>query len=291
MPRRRALRVMAGAVAAAVLPGWLARPAQARRVTCTGEEFLCQCPSINGLFFNVCCPGNYKCTCKAPPDGAAICSCADDRKCGDACCKVGAVCADADLGYCCEPRELACRGGGTRLLLQARHRLLRREVLRAGRALLQGPLPQALPRGHEALRPQLLRQGAGVLQRQVLREAAEVLLLEPLLREDGHVLRRDVLHGEPEVLQRTVLPRHGHLLRQGLLPRGRHLRHDRRRPRLLPERARRPRGRRGRLLPGGRRRRRRSLLPGREPRVQHVRPAVPGRPRLPRRVLPAGLDE
>ena len=113
MPRRRALRVMAGAVAAAVLPGWLARPAQARRVTCTGEEFLCQCPSINGLFFNVCCPGNYKCTCKAPPDGAAICSCADDRKCGDACCKVGAVCADADLGYCCEPRELACRGGGT----------------------------------------------------------------------------------------------------------------------------------------------------------------------------------
>jgi len=30
MPRRRALRVIAGAVAAAALPGWLAGPARAR---------------------------------------------------------------------------------------------------------------------------------------------------------------------------------------------------------------------------------------------------------------------
>ena len=44
-----------------------------------------------------------------------------------------------------------------RLVLQARRRLLRRSLLRARPALLPGALPQQLPEGHAALRPHLLR--------------------------------------------------------------------------------------------------------------------------------------
>jgi len=116
MPRRRALRVIAGAVAAAVVPGWLAAPARARRVTCITPQKLCRCPSINGLFYEICCSADDECVCKAPPDGYAMCAakpCPAGRTCGSICCEPNETCADPDLEYCCPPRHTACRGGGT----------------------------------------------------------------------------------------------------------------------------------------------------------------------------------
>ncbi len=149
MPRRRALRVIAGAVAAAAMPAWLARPAAAGRKplkhTCdieVAERGWQYCTPATEACFPTCCPGDWKCSvgplgsngcpsvtvCCNPcdplksqvlpggncgPGPVAEHCCPGNRKCGSKCCDVGSVCADPDLEFCCEPRELACRGGGT----------------------------------------------------------------------------------------------------------------------------------------------------------------------------------
>ena len=150
MPRRRALRVIAGAVAAAAVPAWLARPASAQggkplKHTCdieVAERGWQYCTPATEACFPTCCPGDWKCSvgplgsngcpsvtvCCNPcdplksqvlpggncgPGPVAEHCCPGNRKCGSKCCDVGSVCADPDLEFCCEPRELACRGGGT----------------------------------------------------------------------------------------------------------------------------------------------------------------------------------
>ncbi|MFN0156198.1 MAG: hypothetical protein ACKVUT_17630 [Gaiella sp.] len=97
MPRRRALRLLGGAVAAAALPGFLARPAQARRggLECTDGYTLCS----NGKGSEVCVEPGGEC-CIYPE---AVVACKAGTKCGgsinnacvDACpkrCKDGACC-------------------------------------------------------------------------------------------------------------------------------------------------------------------------------------------------------
>jgi hypothetical protein len=114
MARRWALRIMLAVAAAGVLSDL--RPTIASAVTCTATETLCQCPAIHGLFYKLCCPAGYTCSCIPPPEGAAICSpppCPADRKCGGICCAEGETCADADLEYCCAAGQVPCTGGNT----------------------------------------------------------------------------------------------------------------------------------------------------------------------------------
>jgi len=124
MPRRRAVRVLVGAVAGAAVP--MARPQRARGAalpsSCPTGEFLCQCPSKNGLFFKICCPadGSYRCDCfsdraqcthlhKCPPG---------QKTCGDKCCQQNQECVVFAIGggtqYVCSDKcptgQAACGG-------------------------------------------------------------------------------------------------------------------------------------------------------------------------------------
>jgi hypothetical protein len=125
MPRRRAVRLLAGAVVAAAVPGVRAPSARAgRRVTsCKPGELLCDgCPSVNGLFYGgVCCPGpdaekHWKCGCKPPPNGATLCIPIGCREieCGNACCSEATeYCADASRSLCCTKGSGLCVVLGT----------------------------------------------------------------------------------------------------------------------------------------------------------------------------------
>src|SRR5688572_32712242 len=88
MPRRRALRLIAGAVAAAAVPGWLAGPARAAsgkplKHTCdtnvSGGGWKYCTPATDGCF-PTCCPVQRLCS-VGPPGGSAQCptlvSCCD----------------------------------------------------------------------------------------------------------------------------------------------------------------------------------------------------------------------
>ena len=149
MPRSHALRVLGGVLAGAALPGVAATKAlAARNVTCSSTEFLCKCPNLD-LFYQVCCPKptaqvEYKCTCKAPPEGYAQCTkitkcngptCATDGKCCPrpnrcvhgiccpairttfapgssqrraACCPPGTVAVPGGTGLCCRRGNRDC---------------------------------------------------------------------------------------------------------------------------------------------------------------------------------------
>jgi hypothetical protein len=87
MPRRRALRMLGGALLGVALPAARATGARATHDCPAQDAFLCQCPSINGLFYKICCPNEtpgakYKCTCKAPPNGEARCTLIRKKTCG-----------------------------------------------------------------------------------------------------------------------------------------------------------------------------------------------------------------
>ena len=86
MPRRRALRVLGAALVGAAVPAVRARAANTTHDCPAQGAFLCKCPSINGLFFRICCPGKegelYTCDCKAPPEGHAACKPVKKKICG-----------------------------------------------------------------------------------------------------------------------------------------------------------------------------------------------------------------
>lgn len=89
MPRRRALRLAAGALAAAALPSL--RPAgatAASRVTCRAGTTLCSQPKGVG-FIEACCP-----------DGETCCKARD----GVACCHAGQRCSEIEVGGSLQPK-------------------------------------------------------------------------------------------------------------------------------------------------------------------------------------------
>jgi hypothetical protein len=111
MPRRRALKVFAGAIAAVAFPSL--RPTPAAAIICNPPLRHCDCPAANGLFYRWCCAPNQDCKCTPPPDGGAGCECKPEYKCGGICCEAGGACADADLEFCCEKGTRVCRGKST----------------------------------------------------------------------------------------------------------------------------------------------------------------------------------
>lgn len=125
MPRRRAIRVLAGAAVGAAVP--MARPPRARGTLppvsgCRTGEFLCKCPSKNGLFFKLCCPGDgsYKCECFSDRAQCThVRKCPNGEKtCGDKCCRQNQECVVFTAGggtqyVCsdkCPPGQAACGG-------------------------------------------------------------------------------------------------------------------------------------------------------------------------------------
>jgi hypothetical protein len=122
MSRRRAVKVAAGAAAAAAVPGMRVRPARgalliSQRTTCTPRPGgkLCACPSVNGLFYKQCCPApasDWDCQCKAPPGGYAACAphkCGSGHQCGGGeCCKPGQYCVNPDIHLCCDSGTSGC---------------------------------------------------------------------------------------------------------------------------------------------------------------------------------------
>lgn len=125
MPRRRAVRIIAGAAAGAAFP--MLRPSRANATLppssqCPSGSFACNCPSKNGLFFKLCCPGDgsYKCECFSD---RAQCThlhkCPSGKKtCGDKCCEINQVCVVFTAGHgtqyiCsdkCPPGQASCGG-------------------------------------------------------------------------------------------------------------------------------------------------------------------------------------
>jgi hypothetical protein len=124
MPRRRAVRLLAGAVVGAGLPGGRAVAALASpSVTCNpAKEIKCFCPSKNGLFFKLCCPkdGTYKCDCFSDrAQCTKIHKCPSGKKtCGDRCCDPNQECVSFSIRgttqyVCsdkCPPGQAACGG-------------------------------------------------------------------------------------------------------------------------------------------------------------------------------------
>lgn len=121
MPRRRAIRVLGGALLGMALPATRASAARATHDCPSMNAFLCQCPSINGLFYKICCPNEtpttkYECKCKAPPDGYAQCSKVTNPckgpKCGGTCCDKGERCCPSTRlmpkSRCYDPDTQCC---------------------------------------------------------------------------------------------------------------------------------------------------------------------------------------
>lgn len=120
MPRRRALRVLGGALVGFALPATRAKAAPSTHDCPAQNAFLCACPSINGLFYKICCPNptptvRYSCECKAPPNGYAACRPVKTpckRSCGEGkCCDEGEFCANPARHLCCKQGERVCGGG------------------------------------------------------------------------------------------------------------------------------------------------------------------------------------
>src|SRR5687767_13405483 len=103
LPRRRALRLLGGAVVAAALPGIATTKARAasRFHDCEpkGGE-LCECNCKGEVCQRICCTPReeYTCKCGTVAEGAG-CRCL--RPCGSVCCKRGQYCASAKYGLCC----------------------------------------------------------------------------------------------------------------------------------------------------------------------------------------------
>ncbi len=85
MPRRRAVRLLGGALIGLALPAAKARGASKTHDCAAEGAFLCQCPNRD-LFYKICCPGKegerYTCECKAPPEGHAACKPVTKKTCG-----------------------------------------------------------------------------------------------------------------------------------------------------------------------------------------------------------------
>jgi hypothetical protein len=142
MSRRRALRLAAGALVAASVPGMSPRPALAGRTrtgACDQGYFECKCPSANGLFFRACCPKNIpgkqyvcecfadraQCTAKGCPPGSQACGedccepyeiceggkCVCPERCGSKCCDEGSKCENPKKSLCCTPNWKVCVAG------------------------------------------------------------------------------------------------------------------------------------------------------------------------------------
>jgi hypothetical protein len=120
MPRRRALRLVGGAVVAVALPGIRTTKARAasRFHDCVPKGGLlceCNCGGPNGdVCQRICCTpkDEYECNCGTVAEGA---SCKCRRKCGSACCKSTQYCGSAKHALCCNVglgfgKEEACVG-------------------------------------------------------------------------------------------------------------------------------------------------------------------------------------
>jgi hypothetical protein len=112
MPRRQAMRVLAGALVGAALP---ARALGAARVTkCRNPgDLLCQkCKSPSGLpYGGICCTGPdatkyWKCEC-TPYNTCVRIGCTG-QECGNTCCKDTEYCADSSNSLCCTKGKQPC---------------------------------------------------------------------------------------------------------------------------------------------------------------------------------------
>jgi hypothetical protein len=86
VPRRRAMRLLGGALVALAWPVAAASGARATHDCPSENAFLCACPNKD-LFYKICCPNEtdtyrYECRCKAPPEGYAQCYRIDKPLCG-----------------------------------------------------------------------------------------------------------------------------------------------------------------------------------------------------------------
>ena len=119
MPRRRALRIVGGAVVAAAVPGFATTKARAASSFHDCEPKggrLCECNCKGEVCQRICCSPaeEYDCNCLSVAGGAA-CKC--KRKCGSACCHRGQYCGSAKNALCCNTSrglgsEEACVSGG-----------------------------------------------------------------------------------------------------------------------------------------------------------------------------------
>ncbi len=122
MPRSRVLRLIGGVFAGMAVPAATARAAPSTHNCPQLGMVLCQCPSINGLFFKLCCWSNEACTCDIPHQ-ATCChkpkvwdgsKCVEDcaggqTKCGERCCDASEYCCErffsAKAPHCCDYEE------------------------------------------------------------------------------------------------------------------------------------------------------------------------------------------
>ena len=125
MPRRRAVRLLGGALIGVAFPAGAARAARATHDCPSQNAFLCQCPNKD-LFFKVCCPNKtatdeYKCECFADRAQCTHISKPCDETCGKKCCDETQYCASPNRSLCCKKAERVCivlptpgsgRGGG-----------------------------------------------------------------------------------------------------------------------------------------------------------------------------------
>jgi hypothetical protein len=107
VPRRRAVRMLAGVVVGAAVTAVRVpqAPARTERMTCDPGFILCKdvCPSVNGLFYGqLCCPPGTKCGCAPPPNGATLCVDNCQNECGSKCCATGEFCASENSSLCCQ---------------------------------------------------------------------------------------------------------------------------------------------------------------------------------------------
>ena len=118
MPRRRAMRLLGGAFVGIAFPAGVARAAGATHDCPAQNAFLCQCPSINGLFYKLCCPNKTaRGEVRVPLQGAAErlravlqkLRPAQRPRCGDLCCKEGEFCCNRTFSlkapHCCDYEE------------------------------------------------------------------------------------------------------------------------------------------------------------------------------------------
>jgi hypothetical protein len=128
MPRRRALRLIGGALATAAAPALLApRKASARSAACPGPgacapgQTYAEFPVLEGCMVACCdpgyspCVGRYGSKCCFPNEvctdpNIAKCECAPQYLCGPACCQPGQRCEAAVCVADCPPGVTACGG-------------------------------------------------------------------------------------------------------------------------------------------------------------------------------------
>jgi hypothetical protein len=120
MPRRRALRLLGGAIGAVAVPGFATTKgarAGSRFHRCVPEGgVLCECNCKGEVCQRICCfpKEEYKCKCGTVAEGAG-CECRRPCGSGSVCCKSSQYCASAKHALCCNVglgfgKEEACVG-------------------------------------------------------------------------------------------------------------------------------------------------------------------------------------